>query len=190
MDNLFNNSASIPFIPYKIVEKLMLNENFFKILKYPTYDCLSKPNLTIEEKANMIWKNQDNSQDYFIFFNGVVDNMILDAKTLLKLYKFESSPDTHIVSTLTYQFDFLYGTKICLIDYNGIPCNRGDVLEAELLKTLNGQDISGVGKLQHNKRLSRFCRSFVNFGNSSTFSGNSVIMATLSSDLGDDGCGS
>ncbi|MGL4453542.1 MAG: hypothetical protein ACRCTZ_20475, partial [Sarcina sp.] len=162
---------------------------FWKILKYPTYDCISKPNLTIEEKSMMIWKNQDNSQDYNIFFNNVVDNMILDSKTLLKLYKFDGSPETHIVSTLSYQFDFLYGTKISIIDYYGIPCNRGDALEAEILKTLNGVEVSGVGMLQYNRRLSRLCRSFTNYGNSSTFSGNSIVMATLSSDLSGDSCG-
>ncbi|MGL4452270.1 MAG: hypothetical protein ACRCTZ_13895, partial [Sarcina sp.] len=72
MDNLFNQATRVPFIPYRIVEQLMANEDFWKILKYPTYDCISKPNLTIEEKSMMIWKNQDNSQDYNIFFNNVV----------------------------------------------------------------------------------------------------------------------
>ena len=39
----FNKFTSLPFIPYKILVALMDNDNFFKLLKYNTYDALSSP---------------------------------------------------------------------------------------------------------------------------------------------------
>ena len=43
---MFNNFANLPYVPYKIIMTLAQNnENIFKLLKYGTYDCLSKPNL-------------------------------------------------------------------------------------------------------------------------------------------------
>ena len=49
--SMYNNFVSMPYIPYRIVEYLAYNnENLWKILKYNTYDCLSKNDLTFEEK--------------------------------------------------------------------------------------------------------------------------------------------
>ena len=65
---MFNNFAMLPSVPYNIIMTLAQNnENIFKMLKYNTYDCLSQPNLTFEEKMEMIYKNQDQQQDYRIF---------------------------------------------------------------------------------------------------------------------------
>ena len=71
------------------------------------------------------------------------------------------------------------------MEYNGIPCNRGDVVEAEILKTLNGADVGGVGMLQFNTKLSTASRSSLNLGNSKTFTGTSLVLSVELSDLGE-----
>ena len=44
---LYNDYKFMPYIPYRILEYLANNnENLWKILKYDTYDCLSKEDLT------------------------------------------------------------------------------------------------------------------------------------------------
>ena len=63
------------------------------------------------------------------------------------------------------------------MEYNGLPCNRGDVFESELMQTLNGIDVAGVGLLQFNHGLSTLSRSGMNLGNNKTFSGISIVMA-------------
>lgn len=185
----FNKFLTLPFIPYRIVVALTQNDNFFKLLKYNTYNALSMPNLTEDEKLQLICKDFDDMHNYNIFLTNVEPNELVNSKTILKLYRYDTLPINYIVSTVSYRFDILYGTKNALVDYQGVPCPRVDVMEMELMKTLNGADVAGVGKLQFNHDLSRLCRSTLNIGNNYTFTGTSIVMATQLADLGgDDSC--
>lgn len=176
-ERAYNKFNTLPYIPYNIVVKLMENENIFKILKYPTYDCLSKPNLTYQEKVSMIYKNQDNQQDYNIFFTPSTENLILDARTLLRIYRYDDIPVDSIKSTVCWQFDILYGDKIAMIDYDGVPCTRIDVLQMELLKTLNGEYISGlITPLQYDREMSRTCKTIIGLNMANKFVGGSMVM--------------
>lgn len=182
---LFNKYKTMPLIPYRIVEYLALyNENIWKILKYDGYDCLSQDNLTFDEKLQLIWKREGNQQDYNIFFTQLVENMIIDSTTILKIYKALTTPRNTLTGVAAYEFDILYGGKISLIEYEGVPCNRGDVMETELLKTLNGADVGGVGELQFNVQLSTSSRSTLNLGNNKTFTGTSLILGVQLLDVG------
>lgn len=184
----FNLYQGMPFIPYKIIQYLALNnENIWKILKYDDYDCLSKPNLTLAEKMDLVWNRQGNQEDYNVFFTQLVENSILESTTILKIYKIITTPRDSIHGVAGYEFDILYGGKIALIDYDGIPCNRGDVMESEILQTLNGADVGGVGLLQFNAKLTSMSRSNLNLGNSKTFTGTSLIMGVELIDVGGDG---
>lgn len=175
----YNKFSTLPFMPNKMMEYLFENnENIWKILKYPTSDCLSKPNLSMNEKVEMIWGGQDNQQDFNIFFTKEIDNMFPELTTILKLFTLNISPDNHLVSTVALQFDIICGGKISVIDYMGIPCNRIDVLRMELLGTLNGENVLGIGELQFNNKLSRWCGSMMNIGNDKTFTGATLIFAT------------
>ncbi len=186
----FNKFTSLPFVPYRIVVKLTENDNFFKLLKYNTYDALSMPNLTEDEKLELICKDFDDMHNFNIFLTNIEPNELVSSKTILKLYRYDTLPDNYVISTISYKFDILYGTKNALVDYQGVPCPRVDVMEMELMKTLNGADVAGVGKLQFNHDLSRLCRSTLNIGNNYTFTGTSIVMATQLSDTGGDGvCG-
>ena len=91
-------------------------------------------------------------------------------------------PDDYALATICYKFDILYGTRNAMVDYQGVPCARVDVMEMELMKTLNGADVAGVGMLQFNHELSRLSRSTLNIGNNYTFTGTSIIMATQIAD--------
>ena len=50
---MFNSMSSLPYIPYNILIYLARQdsaEDIWKMLKYNSYDALSKPNLTFNEK--------------------------------------------------------------------------------------------------------------------------------------------
>lgn len=185
----FNKFTSLPFIPYKIVVALMDNDNFFKLLKYNTYNALSKPNLTEDEKAEMICTDVDDMQNYNIFLTNVEPNELVSSKTILKIYRYDTYPENGTLATVSYRFDILYGTKNAIVNYKGVPCSRADVMEMELMKTLNGADVAGVGMLQFNHELSRLSRSTLNIGNNYTFTGTSIIMATQLADIEGGICG-
>lgn len=189
----FNQYDYLPFIPYKIIEALSNDveaDNIFKLLYYPTYDALSEPSLTFEQKMDLIWCNNDSEQDYKIFLKPLVSNEITESMTQMRLFKCDIDPQNQIISTLSYQFDFIIGSKIAMVDYKGIPCPRIDVLEMEILKALNGRDDLGVGFFQFNTSLSRLDRERMTMSNGKTFFGHSLIMSVLSSSIEvGDSCG-
>lgn len=187
---MFNTFLNMPYIPYNIIAYLMKNsqaENFWKLLYYNTPDCLSKPNLTLAQKSALIWspKQTDNGLvlpdrqgDYSIFLTYLVGNMEIEARTVMKLYQYKNKPVDFTTATVQYAFDILMGQKIAIIDYNGVPCNRAEVIEAELLSCLNGADVSGAGYLQFNGKLDGAHEAQARFdiGNNSTFTGISFLM--------------
>lgn len=184
---MYNDFISMPYIPYRIIEYLAYNnENLWKILKYNTYDCLSEEDLTFEEKMGLIWSHESNQEDYRIFFTALVENMIPTSETMLKIYKDITIPQSRVNAIAGYEFDILYGGKISLIEYNGVPCNRGDVCEAEILSTLNGVEIGGVGRLEFNTQKISASRSALNIGDNKNFTGTSLLLAIDISDIGDD----
>ncbi|MEG0899407.1 MAG: hypothetical protein RSD67_02485 [Oscillospiraceae bacterium] len=182
----YNQFTSLPFIIYRIIMQMVTNDNICKLLKYPEYDCLSKPNLTYDEKMAMIWKNPqfDRMENYNIFMTNTMANMMTDAISMLQIYRYDSKPINYVISTICYRLDFLFGSKTAMVEYEGIPCNRGDVFEMEIMKSLNGKDVAGVGFLQYNSGLSRLCGSNVSIGNNNTFTGVSIVFATQISDIG------
>lgn len=176
---LYNQFDALPYIPYNIIVKLYENENFWKLLYYPTYMCLSEDALTIDQKSALIWKGQDRMEDYNVFLSSLDENMMPDAKTFIKLYTVDISPDNHVLSTVAYQFEILCGGKLAIVEYEGIPSNRLDVIKMEILRVLNGVDIAGVGVLQFNTRLTRLCNSRSGIiGNGKTFCGTNLVLAT------------
>jgi len=176
---LYNQFDNLPYIPYNIIYNIFDNENLWKLIYYPDYDCLSKPALTNEQKSDLIWKNQDRMEEYNIFLTSLNENMIPISKTFIMLYDVDISPDNHIVSTVAYEFRILTGGKISMAESNGIPCNRLDLIKMEILKSLNGKDIAGVGVLQFNQKLTRLCASRTGtIGNNRDFTGTNLVLAT------------
>lgn len=183
-----NKFLSMPYIPFKIIMALLENDNFCKLIYYSTVDALERPNLTMEQKRRLIWDGQDNMDDYHIFMTNVQPNEETINRTILKVYRYNSDPVDRVHSIVSYAFDVLYGSKMPLVRCNGITCNRGDVIEMEIMKTLNGEDVAGVGFLQYDDDLTALCRSQVGIGNNYTFTGLSIIMATQVVDIEDGGC--
>ncbi len=190
---IFNSFDTLPFIPYNIISHLAQDpnaENFWKLIYYNEYDCLSQPNLTLAQKVSLIWNGYDGKkqEDCNIFLTFQVEDMQTDARTFLKLYKVHSDPINRNVATLAYNFDIQFGGKIAIVQYEGIPCNRADLVEMEILKSLNGADVAGAGFLQYNDDLSNLCQSRFNLGNNTNYTGVCVVMAVQISSAVSNGC--
>lgn len=174
----YNQFTQLPFIPYNIIKLLTTSEQaegLFKLLKYNTYDALSEPNLTFREKMDLIWKdNATDAQNYRIFLSNIDPSMLPEAITIMKCYRAEGKPDNLTMSTEIYRFDFIFGTKIPLVDYEGVPCNRGDLMEMFLHQSLNGTAVSGTSFFEYTTR----CASRNSLGDNEKFTGLSVLMST------------
>jgi len=181
---LYNQFSHMPYVPYRVLEYLAENNDIiWKLLKYQTKDALSKPNLTLDEKLALIWSGDSDQDKYSVFLTRLIENAILDAKTILKIYKINTIPTDHIKANVSYEFDILHGSKLAIVEYNGIICNRADVFETELLKTLNGVYVGGIGTLQFNKQKSNWDSSNYNLGDSKTYEGTSLILTTQMGDV-------
>lgn len=179
---IFNKFDSMPKIPYKIIEHLMSStnessENIWKLLYYNTSDALSQPNLTFDQKKSIIWKGKEPQNNFNIYLTYLVENMQLETKSILKVYKVDGNPINRNISTVCYEIDILIGGKIAIVDWDNVPCNRAELIETMLLQTLNGVDVNGAGFFQYNNELSGLCGSRFNIGNNSTFTGISLVFA-------------
>ena len=181
---MFNSLSQLPKAPYSILKFLALNnENIWKMIKYNSYDALSKPNLTIEEKLSYIWK--DGAQENFsVFFTNIVGDAICEEKCILKCYDYYIVATDAYISTPIFAFDFLYGVTMALVEKDGIPVNRGDLFIHELLKTLNGVEIGGIGKLMFNRNQTRYDSARSVVADSKKFTGVQIYLSTTMGDGG------
>ena len=127
---MYNSLSALPTSLYKILEYLVVNnENIWKMLKYNSYDALSKPNLTVSEKLAFLWKTGP-QEKYGMFLTNLVEDAICESKCIFKLYNYHvyASPSEYL-STAVYEFDFLYGDRytVLLIWWSALGlflCNR------------------------------------------------------------------
>lgn len=187
----FNQFNSLPYIPYNIISHLAQDpkaDGLWKLLKYNGADALSQPSLTLKEKLALVWKGQPKQNEYSVFFTRLVEDEQLEERSLIKIYNADTLPENHLKSICSYAFDILTGAKTTVVDYEGVPCSRIDVMEMFLLQSLNGIEVSGVGVLQFNHGLSRLSRSTYGIGNNTSYIGTQLIMGVIVSDINDTKC--
>ena len=181
----YTSFKEVPQFPYKIIEVFLTSdeemvEKFWKLLKYVDVDALEKPNLTYEEKIDMIWNGDSVEQKYNIFLKPLIGSSLdtAEAQTQLRLYRYTISPNTRLEAVIAFEADFITNEKTCLVYQDGILCERTDLMETMFLDIINGRDIGiGNGVLTFNREMSRSCSSQLNIGNSKTFFGRSLVFA-------------
>lgn len=191
---MLNSLGNLPVIPYKIIEYLALSElpeadYFWKMMRYPEYDALKHSSLSFSEKMDIIWRTGP-QEKCGIFLTNLIEDSVAESKCILKCYNYYIHPTDMYISSVVYAFDFLYGGEMSLVEYNGIPVNRGDLFTHCLLSILNGAYVGGVGKMMFLNDLSRYTGAKSVVGNSKTFTGVCVYLATMIGDTGlGDVCG-
>lgn len=197
----FNDFTEVPKIPYKIVESLMTStsteaKNLFKCLKYSDSDCLSKPDLTLNEKRKMIWSPDQNNwtqeQNFNIFLKPLVGNSLdtSEQQTQIRIYEYHILPTDKYQSVLSYAFDFITEEKTSLIYFDDILVERTSFMQSCVLSVMNGRDIAvGQNYFQFSRDFDRYAGSALNISNSKSFYGRTLVMGLLYSDLQKgDGC--
>jgi hypothetical protein len=181
---MYNSYYALPTIPYNILKHLALSDEIiWKLLKYNDYNALDKPDLTFSEKMELVWKNGPQEQ-YNIFFTNLIEDAIAESKCLIKIYNYYIEPESLYVGNVVYAFDILYGGKMSLVEYNGIPVSRGDLIVNRLLSILNGTEVNGVGKMVFHQDMSRYDLSRSVIGNSRTYTGKQLFISVLVGDAG------
>lgn len=186
---MYNSMSMLPNIPYNILTYLAKEEQIlWKLLAYNSYDALSKPDLTFSEKMDLIWK-EGPQEPYSVFMTNIIDDAIPESKTILKIYNYYIHAKDLYLAPTVYAFDILYGPKISLVEYNGIPVSRADLFVNRILTLLNGVEVGGVGKLVFFDDMSRYDLGRTVIGNSKTFTGYQLFLSVNVGDTGrDEGC--
>lgn len=180
----YNNFSEIPLFPYKIVEVLLKDktdtvEDFWKMLKYNTIDCLSKKNLTLKEKKSLIWNGDTEQNRFNIFFKPLIGDSLIEAsdQTQFRLYRDTIVPTNQFKAIVTFRIDFITNEITSLVRKDGILMERTDLMETTFLNFMNGRDIDlGSGYLTFDRTLTRSCNSQLTINNSRTLFGRSLIM--------------
>jgi hypothetical protein len=174
----FNKFVSLPSVPYKIIAYLAENnDRLFKVLYYNDIDALSKPNLTLEQKMDMIYVDEGKEVEKHLFLKPLVGEEMVDSQSQLRIYKYAISPIDAMSAVVNYRFDIITGSKISLVYDEDILCSRLDIIESEILNTLNGIDLFGTGYFQFNRDLSTQDKQILTLSNSKNFFGSILIMS-------------
>ena len=183
---MFNSMSALPSIQYNIMTYLATSpqaEDLWKMMAYNSYDALSKPNLTMSQKLDLLWRTGP-QEDYGIFFTNLVEDAIPTSKCILKIYNYYDQPNDLYTASVVYAFDFLYGGQMSLVERDGIPVSRGDLFINIMLDVLNGANIGGVGNMTWLTDASRYCAPKSTIGISKTFTGVQLYLACKIGDTG------
>ena len=190
---MYNSLSRLPTIPYNIMVYLAKStdpvaEIFWKMLAYKDYKALSHEPLTFQQKMKIVWA-QGKQDTYSIFLTNLIEDAMAESKQIVKIYQYYIHASELYTSIVVYAFDCLYGGQMSLVEYNGIPVNRGDLFIHCILALLNGVEVGGVGKLTFLDDMSRYSAARSTIGNNKTFTGVQLYMAVDVGDAGtEDGC--
>ena len=191
---MYNSLSALPTIPYNIMVYLAkstdpIAEIFWKMLAYKDYKALSHEPLTFQQKMKLVWA-QGKQDTYSVFLTNLIEDAMAESKQIVKIYQYYIHASELYTSTVVYAFDCLYGGQMSLVEYNGIPVNRGDLFIHCILTLLNGVELGGVGMLMFLDDMSRYSAARSTIGNNKTFTGVQLYMAVNVGDSGvEGGCG-
>ena len=161
---------------------------FWKLLSYRDYKALTHDALTFEQKMKLVW-TQGKQDTYSVFLTNLIEDAMAESKQIVKIYQYYIHRSELYYGTVVYAFDCLYGGQMSLVEYNGVPVNRGDLFINCILTLLNGVDIGGIGKFKFLQDASRYSAAKSTIGNNKTFTGVQLYMAIDVGDTGtEEGC--
>lgn len=146
----YNRLNQLPNLSINIINCLLdNNETIWKLLKYETNDALDKPNLTSDEKTNLIYDGSGEEENYRVFTKGISSNAQENNCTQLRVFVWKVTPVDHIKSRVDMAIQIISHTSILTLNNYQ---NRNELLFQQLVATLNGAYINGVSQLVFDKK--------------------------------------
>jgi hypothetical protein len=180
----------MPYIPDKIITELALSqsedaEQLWKLLKYTDVNALTKPNLTLEEKVDLIWSPEkvtpERTQDTFnVFLKPLIPASLntSESQTQLRIYRNRTSAISIYQSTISYQLDVIVNESSCMVrTLENILVEKTDYIEMLLIELLNTMDVgTGINFLRFDRLSGGNSVSELNINNSKSLYGRSFIL--------------
>ena len=146
-----------------ILLRLIQNQNILKCLKYPSSDALNLPNLSEDDIEKLINQEGDVAETRIFFTPFDVETPDSERAELRFFFRAFVPNQNSVLSSVNIQFEVIVSDRIWRLD-NGRQ--RPITIVSEILKTLNGQDIDGLGKIYFNNpiRVIRYNKYFSGYG--------------------------
>ncbi len=127
-----------------IGNKLISSQTILKCIAYDNKNALSQPDVSINEKVDLIGGGSDPQEQQRIFKVPFNDNIIEDARTELRFFFPVFRPNNQYLSDVVVTFQLIIHNSLWELSNNSI---RAFILIEELLKNFNGYDVDSVGEL-------------------------------------------
>lgn len=178
-NNAYNKLQGYEMIPYNIISYLIFNnENMWKLLKYQTPDALDQPNLTQEEKGELVYNAQEpDSSGYSVFLFEGTDDAYIDQTSQLRVFNLNTDFDNRTVGIQDVCFLIVVHNKVNML--NNYSTRLENIIK-EIIETLNGVDINvGLGVLfgDNSRRRTTGIRKGFQLGNNKNFLGAQIVLA-------------
>lgn len=176
--NAYNKLTNYRLLSYYIISYLMdNNEIIWKLLKYPNNDALDMPNLTLTEKAELIYNGEINAEPFRVFRTAFpMDDAYTEQITQLRIFPTYNNPENRMASVQDFMINPITHVKLShLNDYS----TRIDTMVEEVIRTLNGVLVEGVGVMYFDagRQRSNSIKYTPNIGNNKNFEGAYIIMS-------------
>lgn len=152
----FNTFKNISKVPYTVImDYLFYNENIWKLIYYtvdedgkPIARPLERPSLTSKQKRSLIYNGIDDVNKYRVFLSNVpISEEVTGQVQQIRIYRDRVLPKDAFMSNATWTIELPCHNAISTIIVDNIIVNRVDLLQEEILETLNGKEIGGIGTL-------------------------------------------
>lgn len=130
------------------------NEDIWKLMKYIDNDPLSHANLTKQEKREMIYCGQPDTTEFRVFLDRGQDDALTENQCILRVSPYTIHPVDYTNGKVSMLFEVYSGYKINHMTANDYYTTRVDCMIKNLILTLNGSDIAGLGRISLNKKQS------------------------------------
>lgn len=190
MEQRYASFLKMPKIPNSILERLAFSqsdyaEGFWKLLKYSDIEALDKPNLTFEEKLDLVFSpdkliNSRTEDTFNVFLKPLVASSLSDAKsqTQLRFYRVKTVPRNQYEGVYIYELDLYTNETACMVRLDNIMCEKLDVMEAFLLEELQMLDTGvGINLLRFDRLPSASCESTLSINDSKAIYGRKFLLA-------------
>lgn len=145
-------------LSYNCITKLMKeNELVWKLLKYPQADAWERPNLTPQEKADLVYKGVGDSSKFHVFMDGKQPDVLMEQVALLRIMPQYAVGINRTVGYVQVGMEvFAHYNINHLTNYK----TRVDSITEELLSLFNGAEVGGVGLMSFSRMLDQSARLF------------------------------
>lgn len=182
-DGVYAKFNNFPYFQKKILEYLFPDEDFWKLLYYLTPNALDKQNLTTVQKQSLVYRSLNNTYpqnttNYRVFLNDLSDDLWPEESAIVRITLSTIVPENKTKGTLTFDIDVLTHIKIDTLDSDR---SRKVCLLSNILGTLNGADIKGVGlgKLAFSRQSSYEDKAILgSMTNGKNYSGYKIVLST------------